>query len=644
MRHNCYRCGITLASEQSLKYHLNKKVKCSTLSCLKCKAIFSNESLLAIHKSQCENTLTEDQIRHKNYDYIKSSSSVIIEFNKIGSLTYISPNCNEIYGYTVEECLKMSPYSNIYESDIPYIIKRHKMYNNDGLTSDDIRYRKVHKNGSLIWIQATEPVFVNDEWNSVCIEKVITEQKKLEETSIRGLCADQMHDYLFECTEDGSIRYINNAMEKMSAYNSDIIIGKSVSLLFDDQFKLEEGKYDCNFITENGNKIQVESTVKKYDSVIFTVIFKKYEINKNELFRSFVHELRNPINSLCQGNDYILYQLADFEKNHFLSLDDVHQQLYTENFKDMNQNQNIAIKHIKHLLNDFLDFEKIQSNTFVINTTEQCSIKQIIDETKAIIDPYLYFEEKTINYNCNDICNKIVIVDKTRVCQILLNLLQNAIKYSKGKTIDLNINIINGNLKCNIIHHGNLEKSHIQFIFDPFYRVNMSKNDGTGLGLFICKNIIDKMNGTIKFINEDIECTVNIEFTVPIRINNPVFSNNKTVLIVDDFAGIRSTKIILETKGFLVDIVRSGSECIKRCKNKLYDIILMDKNMNGLSGNDTVNHLRNIMDYKGVIFGFTGDCFETLSETFDCSSMGVNDILFKPLEVDKFIDLCNKYL
>ena len=592
---------------------------------------------MGIHKVQCENTLTEQQSRHKNYDFLMSNSSIILEFNKIRSLTYISPNCEDIYGYTVEECLKMSLYSNIYENDIPYIIKRHEKYNNDGLTSDDFRYRKVHKNGSLIWIQSNEPVFVNDE-NSVCIEKVITEQKKLEETSIRGLCADQIHDFLLECTEDGLIRYINSPMEIMSGYNADSIISKTnVIELFDNTFVLKEGKCDCNFITKIGYKIQVESTVKKYNSEIFTVIFKKYEINKNELFRSFVHELRNPINSLCQGNEYLIFQLAEFEKDHLLNLDIIHQQLYTEKFKDINQNQNIAIKHIKHLLNDFLDFEKIQANTFVINTTEQCSIKQIIDETKSMIDPYLYFEEKTINYNCNNICDKIVTVDKTRVCQILINLLQNAIKYSKGNIINLNINIIDGNLKCNITHSGDLKRSHIQYIFDPFYRVNMSKNDGTGLGLFICKNIIEKMNGTFCFVklNSKLDDEINIEFSLPIRINSP-YIKNKTMLIVDDFAGIRSTKMLLETKGFNVTIVNSGTKCIKLCKNKTFDVILMDKNMNGINGIETVKQLRN-NDYSGIIYGFTGDCFASISESFDCSTTGVNDILYKPLDVDIFI-------
>ena len=108
------------------------------------------------------------------------------------------------------------------------------------------------------------------------------------------------------------------------------------------------------------------------------------------------------------------------------------------------------------------------------------------------------------------------------------------------------------------------------------------------------------------------------------------------MLIVDDFAGIRSTKMLLETKGFDVTIVSSGIKCIKLCENEVFDIILMDKNMNGISGIDTVMTLRS-SGYSGIIYGFTGDCFASVSESFDCSETGVNDILYKPLDLDLFI-------
>jgi len=385
----------------------------------------------------------------------------------------------------------------------------------------------------------------------------------------------------------------------------------------------------------NGLKIQVEAHIKKYNTEVYTIIFKKYEINKSELFRSFVHELRNPMNSLCQSNEIIELDLERLKKNNEL----LYLQLYEKtSFESTYKNQITAVCFIKNLLNDFLDFEKLQANTFVINQDEQCSISQIIDEVKNLITPFLFFEEKTIHYNCNNICDAKITIDKTRMCQIILNLLQNAIKYSIGNEIFLEINIISDKIVCSISHQGNIENSHIPNIFDPFYRVNISKNDGTGLGLFICKNIIDKMKGTISFLSDN--CNIIAKFSIPVIIYNSCIENN-TILIVDDFIGIRSTKTLLEIKGFKVDVVRSGEECIKKCKNTKYDIILMDKNMNGLSGIETVKILRE-SGYNGIIYGLTGDCLASVSESFDCSSNGVNNVIYKPLDINNLISMFQK--
>ena len=63
----------------------------------------------------------------------------------------------------------------------------------------------------------------------------------------------------------------------------------------------------------------------------------------------------------------------------------------------------------------------------------------------------------------------------------------------------------------------------------------------------------------------------------------------------------------------------------------------MDKNMNGLSGIETVAKLR-LNGYKGIIYGITGDCFDKVSESFDCSPGGVNNVMYKPLDIDFFIN------
>ena len=162
----------------------------------------------------------------------------------------------------------------------------------------------------------------------------------------------------------------------------------------------------------------------------------------------------------------------------------------------------------------------------------------------------------------------------------------------------------------------------------------MNDNNGTGLGLYISKNILTKMNGNINFIQKDIE-EIEVRFNIPI-----ILKINKTILIVDDFIGILSTKMLLETNGFVVTLVKSGKSAIEKCVNHTYDIILIDKHLNGLSGVETVKKLRS-NGYTGVIYGFTGDCFDNKNDTFG-SKNEVSEVFYKPLNIKTFISKCEK--
>ena len=147
------------------------------------------------------------------------------------------------------------------------------------------------------------------------------------------------------------------------------------------------------------------------------------------------------------------------------------------------------------------------------------------------------------------------------------------------------------------------------------------------------------MNGTINFHSENNEICVYVE--IPIKSSN-IFEVKINLLIVDDFPGIRSTKLLLETYGFTVHLAKSGEEAIELCKINSYNIILMDKNMNGLSGIETVRLIRTMNNKKVIIYGFTGDTMSEEENSFKCSINGVNDILYKPLDINTLIESYNR--
>ena len=98
----CFKCGKDLATDQSLQYHLQKRVKCNTLSCNKCKKQFPNKILFDNHKHECE-ILSEEEIdsftRHKVYDLVQSSDTFLLETDPNLKIKYISENYESKLNY-----------------------------------------------------------------------------------------------------------------------------------------------------------------------------------------------------------------------------------------------------------------------------------------------------------------------------------------------------------------------------------------------------------------------------------------------------------------------------------------------------------------------------------------------------------------
>ena len=96
----CFKCGKNLATDQSLQYHLQKRVPCNTLNCLKCKKQFPNKLLLENHKHEC-NYISNSESRYTIFDQIQSNNIYIIELNKDYKIKYISKN----YDYKNEDII-----------------------------------------------------------------------------------------------------------------------------------------------------------------------------------------------------------------------------------------------------------------------------------------------------------------------------------------------------------------------------------------------------------------------------------------------------------------------------------------------------------------------------------------------------------
>ena len=615
---------MNLSSDQALEYHLKKKNKCSSLKCCHCNEVFTTKPMYEIHISRCKEKFVDAEI-HKNFDLIEMNDSVIVKYDVNGFVTYISQSCEKLYGYSTAELLGTHYNHLVYENDLAYIKKKQSEYIETKDLDILLQIRKLHKNGTILWIETKFPKYRSGSSKSICFEKNITKEKNLEEISIRGYLANNIYDYFFECTRDGKLIYVNQALEEMSGYSSNYLVGiENVTLLFADtlDISIERENIHAVFAKSSGITIEVDICVTHINNKVIG-IFKKYEVNKDELFRSFVHEIRNPISSLCQGTEYL----------DTLSLD---RSALTQDFNDVLNSQTSCVYILKKLLNDFLDFEKMTHNTFTINATDVIKMQNIFSEVVPIIKNLMYFHESTIDY---DIDSEIMIkTDTTRVQQIFLNIVSNAVKYATAKHIHVSVTCRNGDMVMTVMNEGNISASEISKLTEKYYRVNAKSNDGTGLGLFITQNIVKQMDGRLTIENKS--GTIITTCVIPITRIESRFKNI-SILIVDDFNGIVTTKRLLMSKGFKkVDICNSGEEALDLPDINKYDVLLVDKNMKRLSGPETIQKLRENGN-SSVIYAYTGDCY-SLSELSDAFNMGVNgvkNIMYKPLDINKFISM-----
>ncbi len=203
---------------------------------------------------------------------------------------------------------------------------------------------------------------------------------------------------------------------------------------------------------------------------------------KSHFLANMSHELRTPLNAIIGYSELI-------QEEGLSSMNDV-------------QRINISARHLLSLINDVLDVSKIESGELELHE-ERFAIGDLVDEVKEIVSPLIGRNQNVFTVQ-NQLLGEINVVgDKLRVCQILVNLIDNALKFTKEGAVEL---AIMGQGKQELIFvvkddGVGIQEDQLGNLFQPFKQANNAYNreyDGTGLGLTICKQLAEKMNGQIE--------------------------------------------------------------------------------------------------------------------------------------------------
>jgi signal transduction histidine kinase/CheY-like chemotaxis protein/HAMP domain-containing protein len=377
--------------------------------------------------------------------------------------------------------------------------------------------------------------------------------------------------------------------------------------------------------------------------------------SKSEFLANMSHEIRTPMNVIIGFSDI----LAEDE-------------LSNEQLGNVNLIRDAA-QNLLILINDILDFSKIEAGKFDVETVD-CSMAQLITGIDSMMSPTA--RGKGLDFKIVQ-CDKLpanIKTDPTRVRQCLINLVNNAIKFTSRGHVYVNINMLEEDDKpfiCFDVEDTGIgiPKDRQEAIFDAFNQADGSttrKYGGTGLGLAITRQLSEILGGRLSLSSETDKGSV-FSLVIPANIDinsiqlldkayttahsqqsqqqasgavEPVVSGN--ILVAED---ARPNQILirklLEKYGLKVTIVENGAEAVEAVTKDNFDIIFMDIQMPVMNGYDAAKTLRK-NGVKTSVVALTANAMK--GDDQKCLDAGFDEYMSKPIKRDKLTEVLKKYL
>jgi len=374
------------------------------------------------------------------------------------------------------------------------------------------------------------------------------------------------------------------------------------------------------------------------------------EKHKEQFLANMSHEIRTPMHAISGMTNTLLRNSHPKEQDPYL-----------EAMKTSSEN-------LLGLLNDILDLSKIESGKLEINY-EAINPQEIVSKVIQILKFRATDKGLELNSEISTDCPQQIIGDASRLTQILINLVGNAIKFTQKGSIIIKLNYGNDLLRIAIIDTGiGIESEKLEVIFNNFEQGERSRSQiygGTGLGLSISKRLVELQQGRIWaeselgkgstfFIELPIKRGVSTKVNTPISQKIDISSMSKIlnglkILIVDDDEF--NIMVVKDDLNYYVEhltflIAENGQEAINLFKNQTFDVILMDMHMPIMNGCDATKIIRDIEENNTLnrtpIIAMTANIIT--SELNKCMKSGMDDYITKPYQPEKLIEVIHNIL
>ncbi len=561
----------------------------------------------------------------------------------------------------------------VHPEDLPLFTKAFSTVQDTAGKKSVVTYRFVGKNGKTKWVKDHfySTLDAKGETLSVICYTTLAEHEKKQEQTIKETndkywkIVNTLPDFIFVFDENFVFQDIIMAETMSLLHTREELIGSSgrkiftpeICELYENNIReclrtkqlreveyyllIGEAKYhfQARIVPFEGNKVfalirDITNRVRRMEGLLAAKKrAEEAERMKSEFLANMSHEIRTPLNAII-GFTEIVAAEEDPEAR--------------AEYMDIIQHNNHLLLH---LINDLLDLSRIESGKSKM-TFESTDIRNLIDEIETThkykMKPGVEFkldlpqEEQLWAYT-----------DRTRITQILFNLISNSIKNTEKGSVTLKVEVIDPFIKFSVSDTGiGIPEDRVASIFDRFEKV-ADKSQGTGLGLSICKSLVERLGGSIS-AESVLGQGSTFSFTIPYQ-NAPHFasiseeqledepSSRKKILVAEESKeNFDYIKKVLE-KAYDVELIwaSNGEEAITQFVVESPNLVLMSIQLPILSGLDATKRIRNISRTVPVI-GITNDAFY-MEQQWALES-GCNDTLTRPYTVTKLEEIVLAFL
>ena len=389
-------------------------------------------------------------------------------------------------------------------------------------------------------------------------------------------------------------------------------------------------------ISVTGTNIQIREQVAKQTRVLRQEKQKADEAShiKSQFLANMSHEVRTPINGI-KGLHYLALQQNDWPQA----------RTYIEQADG-------ALGVLLRVLNDVLDFSKMEAGKLDL-VQEPINVGRLVDEVTNLMQFEVDVKSLELHLDYDKTTNLTIHTDPIRLKQILLNLLNNAVKFTAQGCITLKVWQSKKMTYFSVNDTGiGISEAAQKQLFKPFSQADSSTSrqyGGTGLGLSICKKLVELMGGAIDLASHEGKGST---FTFSVPLNSPLpkaeqvqqqyneidveslsFTDYKLLLVEDNSLNQHVASAILKTKGCVADIASDGFEAIKMLTTNSYDIVLMDiqmPNMDGLQATKVIRNDLGLIDLP--IIGLSANAHD--DDVKKAVACGMDNYITKPIDAN----------